>query len=115
MRKVPMTTRTEEGASIQPAGATSVIDRILNAIDEVATDYGKWSAWGSRMSGREDRSGGLHHQWNAESEIAARAILQYRKDGGMAVKEFPYTPPDSIWIHIMNRKCGKEDAPGSPA
>ena len=70
----------------------------------MAEDYGEWTAWVSSARGDKSPSVKPHHRWACESDIAARVILQYLKDRGMAVKDFPDTPPDSIWIHIGKRK-----------
>lgn len=90
-------------------GGTSIIDRILNAIDKAAEDYGEWSAWGSSMDGHKTLSGEPHHEWNCESEAIARIILQYLATRGMAVKPVPDASPDLLWIHIEKRKGGRRD------
>ena len=86
----------------------SIIDRILNAIDEAAKDYGEWSAWGSSSNGHKPHADEPCRRWDAESDIAARVILQYLAKRGMEVKELSNSP-DATWIHIEKRNSKKTE------
>ena len=89
-------------------GSASVLDRILNAIDEVAKDYGEWTAWSSSSNGHKPHADEPCHRWDAESDIAARVILQYLAKRGMEVKE-PSNSPDATWVHIEMRNGKKTE------